>query len=104
MPANPQACLLMWTIDTNLVNFDFREIDFMTGINFVMNDRGEKTALLIDLARLKQEGKTESDVMDFMEDLEDILAIELSKNENDYSSWEDAKKRLRSKGIIDSRY
>ena len=73
----------------------------MTGINFVMNDKGEKTALLIDIAQLRQEGKTESDVMDFMEDLEDILAVELSRNKNDYSSWEDAKKRLRSKGIID---
>ncbi len=66
-----------------------------------MNDKGEKTALLIDFERLKQEGKTENDVMEFMEDLEDILAIELSKNENDYSNWEDAKGRLRAKGIID---
>ena len=73
----------------------------MTGINFVTNDKGERTALLIDFARLKQEGKTESDVMEFMEDLEDILAVELSKSENDYSSWEDAKGRLKSKGIID---
>ena len=61
----------------------------------------ERTALLIDFARLKQEGKTDSDVMEFMEDLEDILAVELSKSENDYSSWEDAKGRLKSKGIID---
>jgi len=73
----------------------------MTGMNFVMNDKGEKTALLIDFAQLKQEGKTESEVMEFMEDLEDILAVELSKNENNYSNWEDAKSRLRAKGIID---
>ena len=73
----------------------------MTGINFVMNDKGEKTALLIDFAQLKQEGKTERDVMEFVEDLEDILAVELSKTENNYSNWEDAKKRLRTKGIID---
>ena len=63
--------------------------------------KGEKTALLVDLSQLKQEGKTESDVMEFMEGLEDILAIELSKNENNYSNWEDAKKRLKAKGIID---
>lgn len=73
----------------------------MTGVNFVMNDKGEKTALLIDLAQLKYEGRTESDIMEFMEDLEDVLAIELSGNEKDYSDWEDAKKRLRAKGIID---
>ena len=72
----------------------------MTGMNFVMNDKGEKTGLFIDLALLKHERKTEKEVMEFMEDLEDVLAIELSRNENDYSSWEDAKKRLRAKGII----
>ena len=63
----------------------------MTGINFVTNDKGEKTALLIDLAQLKHEGKSETDVIEFMEDLEDILAIELSKHDNDYSTWDDAK-------------
>lgn len=73
----------------------------MTGINFVMNDKGEKTALLIDIAQLKHEGKSETDVMEFIEDLEDILAIELSQQDNNYSDWEDAKKRLRAKGIID---
>ena len=73
----------------------------MTGINFAMNDKGEKTALLIDLAQLKHDGKSETDVMDFMEDLEDLLAIELSKQDNDYSDWDEAKKRLRAKGVID---
>jgi hypothetical protein len=73
----------------------------MTGINFVMNDKGEKTALLIDFKLLRQEGKTESDVIELMEDLEDILAVELSKNDNNYSDWDDAKKRLREKGVID---
>ena len=66
-----------------------------------MNDKGEKTALLIDFAQLKHEGKTENDIMEFMEDLEDILAVELSKKENDYSTWEDAKERLKAKRIID---
>jgi hypothetical protein len=73
----------------------------MTGINFVLNDKGEKTALLIDLAQLKQEGRSETDVMEFMEDLEDVLAVELSRQTNEYSNWEDAKKRLRDKGVID---
>jgi hypothetical protein len=67
---------------------------------FCTDDKGERTALLIDFAQLKQEGKSESDVMDFIEDLEDILSVELSKNENNYSSWDDAKKRLRAKEII----
>ena len=73
----------------------------MTGLNFVMNDKGERTALLIDFAVLKQEGKTENEVMEFMEDLEDIIAVELSKKEDNYSDWVEAKNRLRSKGVID---
>lgn len=48
----------------------------MKGINFVMNDKGEKTALLIDFAQLKQEGKTENVIIEFMEGLEDMLAVE----------------------------
>ena len=55
----------------------------MTGINFVTNDKGERTGLLIDLDQLKTDGRSESDVMEFMEDLEDILAIELTHKEND---------------------
>ena len=73
----------------------------MTGLNFVMNDKGERNALLIDFAVLKQEGKTENEVMEFMEDLEDIIAVELSKKEDNYSDWVEAKNRLRSKGVID---
>jgi hypothetical protein len=86
---------------SNFIIFTLHILQLMTGVNFVMNDKGEKTALLIDFAVLKQEGKTENDVMEFMEDLEDILAVELSKKENDYSDWEDAKQRLKAKGIID---
>lgn len=73
----------------------------MTGVNYVMNDKGEKTALLIDLAQLRGGDKTEKDVMEFMEDLEDMLAVELSKKDDDYSDWSDAKERLKAKGIID---
>ncbi len=81
-------------------------LKIMTGINFVLNDKGERTALLIDFAQLKQESKNGVDVMEFMEDIKDILAAELSKNKNekhkdDHSNWEDAKNRLRAKGIVD---
>ncbi len=70
----------------------------MTGINFVMDDKGEKTGLLIDLKQLKSDKTSENDVMEY---LEDILAIELNNKENEYSDWEEAKKRLKDKGIID---
>jgi hypothetical protein len=73
----------------------------MTGINFVTNDKGERTGLFIDFSQLRQKNNSDDDVMDFMEDLEDLLAIELAKKENDYSDWEDAKTRLKAKGAID---
>lgn len=73
----------------------------MTAISYVTNEKGERTALLIDINELKKEGKTEEDVNDLIEDLEDILAIELSKKENDYISWEEAKKELREQDSKD---
>jgi len=73
----------------------------MTGINYVLDEHGEKTALLIDLQKLRQTGSNEKDVMEFIEDIEDVLAVELSKTENNYSNWEEAKIRLKAKGVID---
>lgn len=72
----------------------------MTGINYVTNDKGEKTALLIDLNELKRSGKAGGDVSEFLDDLEDILAIELSKGE-EYVDWEDVKQDLRNAGKLD---
>ena len=72
----------------------------MIGINYVTNDKGEKTGLLIDLNELKRSGKTSGDVSGFLDDLEDILAIELSKNE-EYIDWEDVKEDLRDAGKLD---
>lgn len=72
----------------------------MTGINYVTNDKGEKTALLIDLNELKRSGKAGGDVSEFLDDLEDILAIELSKDE-EYTDWEDVKQDLRNAGKLD---
>jgi hypothetical protein len=72
-----------------LIIFDMKS-NIMNAISYVTNEKGERTALLIDISELKQEGKTQEDVNALIEDLEYILAIELSKKENDYSSWEEA--------------
>jgi hypothetical protein len=54
----------------------------MTGVNFVTNDQGEKTALLIDLLQLKKSENTgTSDLGTFLDDLDDIIAAELSKGQ-----------------------
>ena len=50
----------------------------MTGINYVTNDKGEKTAILIDLSHLRQTETTENDLLEFLEDLDDTIAAELS--------------------------
>ena len=66
-----------------------------------MDEHGEKTALLIDLKKPKQSGSNEMDVMEFIEYLEDVLAIELAKSENDYSYRDEAKNSLRTIRVID---
>ncbi len=53
----------------------------MTGINYVTDDKGEKTALLIDLAQLRKSDKTENELIEFLEDLDDTIAAELSKGQ-----------------------
>jgi hypothetical protein len=53
----------------------------MTGINYVTNDRGEKTALLIDLNQLRNSDKSDTVLGEFLEDLDDMIAVELSKGE-----------------------
>ena len=51
----------------------------MKGVNYVTNDEGVKTALLIDLVQLKEAEKSGIDLADLLEDLEDMITIELSK-------------------------
>jgi len=50
----------------------------MTGVNYVTNDKGEHTALLIDLIQLRKTENTQSEINEFLEDL-DVIAVELSK-------------------------
>ena len=52
--------------------------NFMTGINYVTNDKGEKAALLLDLVQLREAEKGGTDIIGFPEDLADIIAAELS--------------------------
>ena len=50
----------------------------MKGLNFVTNDKGERIALMIDLKSKSYIGK---DYIEYLEELEDIIDIELRKNE-----------------------
>ena len=53
----------------------------MTGINYVTNDKGEKTAIQIDLAQLRNTETSGIDLNEFLEELDDIIAVELSKGQ-----------------------
>jgi hypothetical protein len=53
----------------------------MTGINYVTNDKGENTAIQIDLAQLRNTEPSGIDLNEFLEELDDIIAVELSKGQ-----------------------
>ncbi len=59
----------------------------MKGINYVTNDKGEKVAVIIDL---KEHDKA---INQYIEDLEDLIDLELRKDEQSIP-WNEAKKRL----------
>jgi len=62
----------------------------MDGVSFVTDNKGKRIALLIDLSVRNKTGK---DYIEFMENLEDIIDIELSVNE-DAEPWKEVKKEL----------
>lgn len=72
----------------------------MTGINYITNEKGENTGLLIDFGKLKQSGINNIDIDDLVAELEDILAIELSKEE-EFVDWVDVKQDLKNIGKLD---
>ena len=53
----------------------------MIGVNYVTNDKGENTALLIDLAQLRQADTARSHLPEFPEDLDDVIVAGLSKGQ-----------------------
>jgi hypothetical protein len=73
----------------------------MEAINYITDAEGRKKALVIDLDVLKRNGQTGRDVVMYLqEELEDLLDLELAKNEETIP-WEEAEQQLRQKGIID---
>ncbi len=53
----------------------------MTGVNYITNDNGEKTALFIDLVQLRKTKTLKNELIEFLDDLEDMIAVELSIGE-----------------------
>jgi hypothetical protein len=73
----------------------------MNAINYVTNSAGHRKAVLIDLDELKRNGQTGHDVWLYLqEDLEDLLDIELSKDEPTVS-WAVVKEQLKNDNLLD---
>jgi hypothetical protein len=64
----------------------------MKGVSYIMNEKGKKTALVIDLEKLR---KIKS-AHDFMEELEDTLDIVLRSDEP-AEDWKAVRKQLLKK-------
>jgi hypothetical protein len=74
----------------------------MNGINFVTNENGFNTAILIDLNILRKkqiEGRTVADYIASLEDIEDIIDVELSRTDKS-DNWETVKHRLKKNGKL----
>ena len=66
----------------------------MKGINFVTNANGKKIGLMIDLEN------HDKVINEYLEDLFDLIDINSRKDEETLS-WDETKKDLEEKGIID---
>ncbi|MCF0043696.1 hypothetical protein [Dyadobacter fanqingshengii] len=64
----------------------------MKGISYLIDDVGQKTAVVIDFDLLKQRDS----LLEILEDIEDEIAIDLRKNEES-SDWDSVRAALISK-------
>jgi hypothetical protein len=65
------------------------EIDKMSGVNYITDESGHKTALVIDLAKLR-EVRSKDELFEELEDLVDIVLREDEPSED----WDKAKEDL----------
>ncbi len=64
----------------------------MKGVNFIMDDKNRRTAVIIELKTIEQH----------QEDVEDLLDIIVAESRKDEPkrSWEEVKKSLKKKGKL----
>ena len=73
----------------------------MEAINYLTDAEGRKKAIVIDLEEMRRNGQTGHDIILYLqEELEDLLDIELTKNEETIP-WETVKKQLKEEGLLD---
>ena len=71
----------------------------MKGITIITDETHDKRYIQIELSTLKKVRKKGKDVLSFLEDLEDMIDVELSKGEKG-EDWEVVKKRLKERDIL----
>ena len=69
----------------------------MDTIRYITDSKGEHSCLLIDFASAKRKVKSGKDIVSLIEEIEDIVAVELTKNEKSLN-YEEARKQLFGKG------
>lgn len=69
----------------------------MEAIRYITDKKGKYEGLLIDLNSLRKKIKNEEVLVDLMEDIEDMVAIELNRNEKS-RPYEEARKDIFGKG------
>ncbi len=57
----------------------------MAPFKYVTNANGETDGIFIDIKSLRKKIKKNTDLVDLFEDLEDMVSVELSKNEKSVS-------------------
>lgn len=73
----------------------------MEAINYLTDAEGRKKAIVIDLDEMRRSGQTGHEVVMYLqEELEDLLDIELTKNEETIP-WETVKQQLKQEGLLD---
>ena len=69
----------------------------METIKYITDSKGKHSGLFIDLDAARKTFKRKKDLVELMEDIEDIVAVELSKGEKSIP-YEEARKQLFKKG------
>lgn len=73
----------------------------MEAINYLTNAEGRRKAVVIDLDELRRSGQTGHDIVRYLqEELEDLLDLELAKEEETIS-WSDLKNQLKDEGLLE---
>ncbi len=69
----------------------------MESIKYITDSKGKHSGLLIDLEIVRKIFKRKKDLIELMEDIEDIVAVELSKGEKSIP-YDEARKQIFKKG------